>query len=99
VQIPAGDMVLLLWGSANRDETRYSDPLEFRPGRSTRVPELTFGRGVHYCIGAPLARMQLRTALRMLAEYLPGLHLAPGDPPRYRPIPQFRALESLRVRP
>jgi cytochrome P450 len=98
VTIPARDMVFLLWGSANRDETKYQDPLEFRPGRARRMQDLTFGRGIHYCIGAPLARMQLRIALQMLAEHIPGLHLAVGDPPRYRPIPQFRALESLLVR-
>jgi len=98
VDIPAGDMVFLLWGSANRDESKYDDPLAFRPGRDRKAPDMTFGRGIHYCIGAPLARLQLRIALQALAAHLPGLHLAPDTPVRYRPIPQFRALESLIVR-
>lgn len=99
VTIPEGAMVFLLWGSANHDESRYDRPTEFRPGERGVAQDLTFGRGIHYCIGAPLARMEMRIALEALARHMPGLHLASDEPPAYRPITQFRALESLVLRP
>lgn len=97
VNIPAGSLVMLLWGSANRDEQQYGEPNQFDPQRVRKSPDVTFGSGIHYCIGAPLARMELSMALQMLAQRYPNLRLAPGWEPRYRSMLQFRGLESLRV--
>lgn len=78
-QLRAGDRVMVHWGSANRDECVITDPDRFdivpRPGRHM----LAFGRGVHACLGAALARLQLRIAIPMLFDRLPGLRLGPAD--------------------
>lgn len=89
-----GDQVGLLLGSANRDEQRFSSPDIFDPAR-TPNPHVSFGAGVHFCIGAPLARLEMQTALRILFERLPNLRLA--GPTRYRDRWHFHALESLPV--
>jgi cytochrome P450 len=74
-----GDRVMVHWGSANRDERVIANPDQFdigpRPGRKM----LAFGRGVHACLGAPLARLQLRIAIPLLFDRLPGLRLGPTD--------------------
>ncbi|MFE7624666.1 cytochrome P450 [Streptomyces sp. NPDC057509] len=72
-----GDRVMVHWGSANRDACVFEDPDEFalrtRPGRH----QMAFGRGVHACLGAALARLQLRVAIPLLLDRLPGLRLGP----------------------
>ncbi|MGW2420993.1 cytochrome P450 [Streptomyces sp. NPDC001709] len=74
-QLRPGDRVMVHFGSANRDERVIADPHEFaikpRPGRHM----LAFGRGVHACLGASLARLQLRIAIPLLFDRLPGLRL------------------------
>ena len=65
---------------------------------STRArpnPHLAFGAGIHFCIGAPLARLEMAVALPILFERLPGLRLA--EPPRYRDAFHFHGLEALKV--
>jgi cytochrome P450 len=78
VTIPACAQVFALFAAANRDGAAFDRPDEFDPGRPDHEPHLAFGRGIHYCLGAALARMEAVTALRLLRERLPGLHLAPG---------------------
>lgn len=73
-----GERVGLLLGSANRDAGRFPEPDRFDPAR-TPNPHVAFGAGIHACVGAPLARLELRTAVRVLFERLPGLRLA-GEP-------------------
>ncbi len=72
-----GDRVMVHWGSANRDERVIAEPDQFvirpRPGRHM----LAFGRGIHACLGASLARLQLRIAIPLLFDRLPGLRLGP----------------------
>lgn len=97
VRIPAGDMVLLLIASANHDESVYGDPARFQPERRHPPASLSFGAGPHYCIGAPLALLELRVALTALARAYPGLRLATPDPPGYRPMSQFRGIDRLPV--
>jgi cytochrome P450 len=93
IRIPAGDRVLVLYTSANRDETYYSFPDQFQPTRAT-TSHLAFGLGEHFCIGAPVARLTLRIALEELTTALPGLCLADSRDPAYMPIFPFRARQS-----
>ena len=79
-RIPPGDKVALLFGSANRDPRRFDRPDEFRIARGDS-DHITFGAGVHYCLGAPLARLELEVAVGRLAATLPGLTLA-AEPQR-----------------
>ncbi len=73
ITIPAGDVVLLLPGSGNRDERVFDDPDEFRIGRDIGSKLLSFGSGAHFCLGAHLARMEARVALselfRRISDY------------------------------
>lgn len=68
VEVPAGAHLLLMWGAANRDPTHFEDPNEFRLDRAAAKSHVSFGRGVHFCVGAALARLEAHIALRMLLE-------------------------------
>ena len=92
--IKKGDQVGLLLGSANRDESRFPQADTFAPARTTN-PHLAFGAGIHFCIGAPLARLEMQTALRVLFQRLPTIQ--PTGPARYRDSWHFHALETLPV--
>jgi cytochrome P450 len=95
--ISAGEKLFLVYLSGNRDETHYSDPDEFSIERGRIAPHLAFGRGIHHCIGAPLARIECRVALEMLAERMPNLRLADGFTPTYEPHPFLRGMAELPV--
>ncbi len=96
--ISCGDPIILVVGSANRDEARFDRPDELDVGRSPS-PHLAFGKGPHFCLGAPLARLEGEVALNALLARLPNLRLAvPESELRYRFLPSFRALEALPVR-
>ena len=95
VALRKGDQVGLLLGSANRDEAKFPQAGTFRPDRAPN-PHVSFGAGIHFCIGAPLARLEMQTALRVLFERLPHLRL--DSPAVYRDTWHFHALESLPVR-
>lgn len=84
-QIPTGSTVLLMWGSANRDERRFEDPDRFdvqRYIRSRPAKTMTFGHGVHTCIGLPLARLEGRVAFEEILARIPDFELA-GRPERF----------------
>jgi hypothetical protein len=68
VEVPADSHLLLLWGAANRDPEYFEAPNEFRLNRTSAKDHLTFGKGVHFCVGAALARLEARIALGMLLE-------------------------------
>jgi cytochrome P450 len=92
-----GDLVIAVLGSADRDPERFPEPDVLDVGRDD-VRHVAFGRGSHYCLGAPLARLEGEIALATLLRRLPGLRLAvPPDELRWRPVPLFRALVSLPV--
>jgi cytochrome P450 len=76
VTIPAGDLVCLLWGAANRDPRRFSDPDGFDVTRTQS--NLGFGHGAHLCLGAHLARMEAAAAVRAIAPRLPDYTLDPA---------------------
>lgn len=75
--IPRGDAVLIAASAANRDPSAFADPEAFDPGRRPN-PHLAFGHGAHFCIGASLARIELRAVFQALAARLPNLRLAVG---------------------
>jgi len=76
-----GDKVAMLFGAANRDPRHFADPDTLDVARGDRT-HVTFGAGTHHCIGAPLARVELDEALRVLVEAMPGVSLA-ADPERH----------------
>jgi cytochrome P450 len=78
VLLPKGARLFVLHSSGNHDETQFKDPERFDPGRDNLL-HLTFSRGIHFCAGAPFARMELRVALEQLLERLPDLRLVPGQ--------------------
>ncbi|MGX7826009.1 cytochrome P450 [Actinokineospora sp. 24-640] len=94
VRIAAGDRALLLVGSANRDPAAFDAPDTLDLARDPNR-HLSFGAGIHFCVGAPLARLQGRVALRTLFERAPELRLT-GPPVRDR-VAWNRGLESLPV--
>lgn len=89
-----GDQVGLLLAAANRDPGVWEEPGAFRPLRPVRT-NATFGAGLHFCVGAPLARLELITALPILFRRLPGLRLA--APPAYADVFHFHGLGQLMV--
>lgn len=80
--LPKGARVMVHFGSANRDECVFSSADRVDPGREELGRHVAFGKGIHFCIGAPLARLELRTALPLLLERLPGLRPAGEAPDR-----------------
>lgn len=94
VHIAAGEQIGLLLGCANRDPRAFSEPDRFDPGRADQK-NVTFGAGIHFCIGAPLARLELQVSLKTLFDRLPGLRLA-GEPV-FRDTYHFHGLERLDV--
>ena len=94
VMVPEGAKVAALLGSANRDETIFEDADELNLSRSPN-PHIGFGAGIHFCIGAPLARMEMTTSLPMLLEAFENIELA-AEPSR-RPTFVLRGYESVPV--
>ncbi|MFN5996235.1 MAG: cytochrome P450 [Paracoccaceae bacterium] len=89
-----GDQVGLLLGAANRDPGVWEDPARFDPTRAPK-PLATFGAGLHFCVGAPLARLELQIALPILFQHHPNLRLA--APPAYADVYHFHGLSALRL--
>jgi cytochrome P450 len=98
VVIPAGEQVLIATSSADRDPAQFPDPDRLDLGRDTSG-HVAFGHGIHYCLGAPLARMEAEVALGALLARFPEISLAvpPGEL-RWRPVSLMNGLESLPVR-
>jgi unspecific monooxygenase len=94
VSLQRGDKVAMILAAANLDPTKFSDPLAFKPDRQ-EAPNLSFGAGIHFCIGGPLARLELNIALPILFERLPGLKLARR--PAVKDVYQFHGLDKLEL--
>jgi cytochrome P450 len=93
--VPAGSAMLLLFGSANRDPLRYNDPDTFNIHRNN-ISHLTFGKGVHYCLGANLARLEGRVALDELLNRWPEWEID-YDSLKLAPTSTVRGWERLRI--
>ncbi|MEO0744848.1 MAG: cytochrome P450 [Pseudomonadota bacterium] len=96
VTLRKGDEVALMLGAAGRDPAVYTDPHRFDPARSAPA-HLAFGGGLHFCVGAPLARLEMQIALPMLFNALPGLRLS--EQPHYADSYHFHKLDRLMVAP
>jgi unspecific monooxygenase len=94
LRLNKGERVGLLLGAANRDPAVFARPDHLDLDRAAN-PHVAFGAGIHFCVGAPLARREMRIALEILFRRLPGLRLA--APPAYRDAYHFHGLTSLRV--
>jgi cytochrome P450 len=93
--IPRGEKIAMLFGAANRDPRTFPDPSRFDVGRPNAGEHIGFGGGIHVCIGAPLARIELEASLRTLAERCPSLELA--EEPRRIPAFVIWGLERVDV--
>ncbi|ABM13989.1 MULTISPECIES: cytochrome P450 [Mycolicibacterium] len=93
--VPAGSAILLLFGAANRDERRYRNPDTFDIHRDN-ISHLTFGKGLHYCLGANLARLEGRVALDELLNRWPEWNID-YDTARLAPTSTVRGWEHLRM--
>ena len=93
--IREGEWLYLVIGAANRDPAQFPDPDRFDVGRSANK-HIAFGAGAHFCLGAPLARLEAQLTLRAMSRRCPNLRLS-GDKPEYRNNFNLRGLTSLQV--
>ena len=96
VDLPAETSLLLVFGSGNHDAEIFPDADEFQIRRSPNR-HLGFGYGIHFCVGAPLARLEGQVALKVLTQRLPHLRLAPGQSFTHQPTLMFRGYERIEV--
>lgn len=93
-QFRRGDQIACLLGAANRDPNAFAAPNRFDPTRPV-TPNSAFGGGIHFCVGAPLARLELQIGLQTLFDRCPNLRIS--APPRYGDVYHFHGLERLMV--
>lgn len=99
VQVPKDAKLLVSLGSANRDDAHFDDPDSFDIARSNAREHLSFGNGIHVCIGAPLARFQMVTVLEELTREFPSMTLRPDQPMNWIRTICPRGLTSIPVYP
>ena len=98
VPIPEGAYLIVMLQSANRDEAKWGDSADaFDCERSNAIDHLALGKGPHFCIGAPLGRVEAQIAMTRLLSRLKNIRLAPGESPVWQESPTFRALTDLRL--
>ena len=93
-----GDQIAMIYPAANRDPRVFERPLEFDITRSFEKPHLAFGFGKHYCLGASLARLEIRILMEALLTRMPGLRLDPSLEPKVKRSSFIRGLATLPVR-
>jgi cytochrome P450 len=98
VAIPAGSTVLLFWGAANRDPAAFPDPDDIDLHRRLPRRHVAFGRGIHHCVGAPLARLEGQIVLRSLLERTGSIVIDGDQAPRWFDSLQVRRHEYLPIR-
>jgi cytochrome P450 len=99
IPIPAGSKLVLLFASAAHDADHFASPDSLDVGRENADEHFAFGKGVHFCLGAPLARLELRIVLELLTERTPAMTLVEGQPMPYQENALFRSVEQLLARP
>ena len=95
--IPAGGRLMLLWGAANRDPVQFDEPQLLDLSRPAIKGHLGFGRGIHFCLGAHLARLEARRAVECLVERTADIRLAAGHEDRYHQSLLIRRLEQVHI--
>jgi cytochrome P450 len=98
ITIPAGASVLLFWGAANRDADEFDHPDEVDLERRALRHHVAFGRGIHHCVGAPLARLEAKIVLGAILERTAGFSLDADDPPVWVDSLLIRRYERLPLR-
>jgi cytochrome P450 len=94
-QIPRGAKIAMLFGAANRDPQTFDRPEEFDPGRADAAQHIGFGGGIHVCIGAPLARIELQASINAMRRWWPDFELV--EEPRRTGAFVIWGLEGLRL--
>ena len=97
VSVKKGDRLMLAFASANHDETVFQDARRFDIERENVQKHLAFGQGIHYCIGAPIARLEGKVALEVLSQRLPNLRFQPDTPVTFRPSLVYHGPEHLHL--
>jgi cytochrome P450 len=95
-KVAAGQAVLVVLGAANRDPAMFTDPDQLDVTRAEAAHHVAFGMGPHYCLGAPLARLEGQVVFDTVVRRYPGLHLE-GEPPVFRENFNLRGLKMLPV--
>lgn len=98
VAIPGGSSLWVLYASANRDACEFPEPDQLNPERPNSKAHLSFGQGVHYCLGASLARAEARVGFEAIFDRLDDIQLAPGCSLDYEPSYILRGLQQLPLR-
>lgn len=97
VAIPAGSRIVIVFSSANRDESMFAGPDAFDPDREGLREHIAFGKGIHYCLGANLSRLEGRVALEELTRRLEGFTLTESNDFAYFPSFMLRGLTRLEI--
>jgi cytochrome P450 len=95
VPVAAGSMLVVLYAAANRDPAVFPEPDALDPNRPNVNEHLAFGRGVHFCVGAPLARLEATVFFEVLAREVGSIELDPGNTFAYEPSFVLRGLRRL----
>jgi cytochrome P450 family 144 len=98
VAIPKDATVLLMWGAANRDPATFENAADIVLDRKVPRRHVAFGRGIHHCVGAPLARLEARIVLTSFLEQTGAFALDPDDPPRWVQSLMIRRHDSLALK-
>jgi len=98
VDIPAGSRVVVMYSAANRDPEMFDEPQSFCPERDGAANHLAFGRGIHFCVGAALSRLEGKVVLEELARRLSSFELDAANTFEYHPSFLLRGLKRLDVR-
>tara|TARA_R110002020_G_scaffold34530_6_gene104957 strand:- start:751 stop:1983 length:1233 start_codon:yes stop_codon:yes gene_type:complete len=97
VEIPANSNLLIVMGSANRDESNFENGEEFDITRENSKEHLSFGFGIHFCLGSPLAKLEFKTVLEELTRLVPNMKLKENQEFKFAENTSFRAPVSLEV--